>query len=1684
MTTSENATPLPITEAQRGIWVAQQIDPLSPRYNCGGYLEITGEPSFETLSRAIDAALAECEALRVNFVCNDSNPGQTVCPVAPNTLEFVDLRKSDDAEQLAVSIMSEDLSIARNLLAAGLIRQMLFVLPDSRCFYYLRYHHILMDGYGQIVYWRRVAELYSAFSTGAEPPPAPARTLAAILEADAAYMASAAREGDRRAWADKLRDLPPPVDLGGRANGLARARLRRSVALPTPLVDKLHARSSRSRSRWSPIMLAAVAAYVRTLVPGDDVVLSLPVPARIGAAALGTPAMLANELPLRLQVGLEQTFDELVAHVTSSVGFVLEHQRYRGEALQRELASSARSGRIGAPVVNLITFDRPVTFGTCPASPHYLSSGPVDDLLVGCYGRMDGVNIDLVFDANPERYSPEDVARHQTRFLHVLDALLSADIRAPLGAIDLLLPAERARIDRWNATQRPFDLTGSLHRLIEGQARRIPDAVAAINGTSQLTYRQLDEQASRLAAHLLALGVAPGDRVGVAEYRSLEMPVALLAILKAGAAYVPLDPDQPADRTAFQIDDAAVRVVLTRSTLRERFAALDAPTLVCVDAVLPGLPAPVSPLPDVGPDAAAYVIYTSGSTGRPKGVAVPHRGVVNRLLWMQEQYRLTADDCVLQKTPYTFDVSVWEFFWPLIAGSRIVFAEPGAHRDPRRIGALIDAHRVTTIHFVPPMLDLFLEELNAGEAGSLRRVICSGEALRAETVGAFFRAFPPASGVELHNLYGPTEASIDVSHWRCGPGDADGLVPIGAPVANTQLHVLDTAGRPVPVGSTGELFIGGVQVALGYLNRPELNARCFVDDPFRAGGTLYRTGDLARWRSDGAIEFLGRIDQQVKIRGFRVEPGEIESALLAHPDVRQAVVGTWRVRDGETRLIAHVVMRDDTPLAHGEMVAHLGARLPEYMIPQHLMTLRALPLSRNGKIDRGALPMPDSDAPLPSSGAAHFDTAAERLLAEVWRELLGAAAQLAEQSFFSLGGDSMLAIRMRSHVERAGMTFDIQDVFQYPTLRALATRLRPHGGAVAPARLAPFALLAQADRARLPTGVVDAYPVAAMQGGMLYHAELDAQSSVYRVVTSLRMAARFDVALLRRSIDATVARHPLLRTGFDLSSFSEPLQLVYGGASAPIAVVDATDDSTAAFEARVSDWVADAKHHCFDVSKPPLMTFAVHLRDADCFQLSVIEHHAILDGWSDAAMLQEIVDRYAAALDGQELWLPALPSAYADFVAEERRVSADSAASEYWRSRLLEAEHTGLPRRALPCAAAGGSRHRGFEVPLAADSLAGLQSLAREAGLPLKSLLTAVHVAVLGLVAGWARVSTGLVVNGRLEHEGGDAVLGVFLNTLPLSIDASGLSFVAIARAAFEFERDSAPYRRYPFGAIQQVAGGLELDSYVNFIDFHAMWRQRGADGALIRDAVGVAETNYPLAANFLVDPIGGQLRAWLDCDVTQLDEAFCEQMAGYYARGVAALLATPEARVDEVELIGPDEVAQLASWNDTYLEYDVEATIHGAFELHAAERPGAIALVHRDREIGYGELDARANRLARHLVADGLAPGLLVGISLPRGIDMVVAMLAVMKSGCAYVPLDPDYPHDRLRFISEDAGLACLIADSTSSLVGLVPGAVLMDRDDALLSAGRSTSPACPVGSDAAAYVIYTSGSTGRPKG
>ncbi|QKW29935.1 amino acid adenylation domain-containing protein [Streptomyces seoulensis] len=1022
---------LPLTAAQSGMWYAQALDPLSPAQNTAECLEIDGPLDPAVFAEALRQVVAESDALRVRVQDSPDGPRQHVRAHVELPLLVEDLRAERDPERRALAWMRADLAEPFDLAAGPLFQHALFRVGDERWLWYQRIHHLVMDGYGYSLLVRRTAEVHTALARGEQPPACRFGRLADLVEDDAAYRASEAHAADRAHWTAAFADRPEAPRLAGRGALPSRTFRRRGARLSPEATERLRDLAAGLRATWPDVLIAAQALYVSRAAGRADVVLGLPMMGRMGGVALRVPGMVMNVLPLRLAVTPEATFAELVRQVVLGVREVRRHQRHRYEDIRRDLGLLGEQRALVGPLVNIMPFDYGVEFAGSPARARNLSAGPVEDLTVNVYDRADGHGLAIDHDGNPALYDDAALAAHQERFLHLLDRISGSDPHQPTAGLDIATPQELALVlEEFNHTEQPVPPT-TLIGPIEAQAARTPEATALVHGDTRLTYRELDERANRLAHHLQSLGARPGAVVAVSVPRSAELVVALLAVLKAGAAYLPLDPDYPAQRLAYMLQDAApVCAITDRAGRLPEDTGVPLVDLGTLD--VSGRPW-VNPARALTPAHPAYVIYTSGSTGRPKGVVVPHSAIDNRLRWMQHAYGLTGQDRVLQKTPSSFDVSVWEFFWPLREGATLVVAEPGAHKDPARLARLIREQAVTTCHFVPSMLQVFLAEPAAADcAGPLRRVFCSGEALPRESAHVFARTLP---GVALHNLYGPTEAAVDVTYHACDP-DGSGPVPIGRPVWNTRLYVLDAARRPCPPGVPGELYLAGRQLADGYLGRPELTAERFVTDPFGAPGSrMYRTGDVARWTEHGEVEYLGRTDHQVKLRGQRIELGEIEAALAAQDGVDGACALVREDRPGEQLLVGYVTGGADPAAVR----AGVARELPEHMVPSAVVALTAFPLGPSGKLERRELPPPV----FAGSGRGREPAdAREAALTRIFAAVLGLEHVGPDDTFFDLGGTSLLAVRLVARVrEEFGAELTIGSLFEAPTPAALAARL-------------------------------------------------------------------------------------------------------------------------------------------------------------------------------------------------------------------------------------------------------------------------------------------------------------------------------------------------------------------------------------------------------------------------------------------------------------------------------------------------------------------------------------------------------------------------------------------------------------------------------------------------------------------
>ncbi|MGN6215484.1 MAG: amino acid adenylation domain-containing protein [Solirubrobacterales bacterium] len=1204
-----------------------------------------------------------------------------------------------------------------------------------------------------------------------------------------------------------------------------------------------------------------------------------------------------------------------------------------------------------------------------------------------------------------------------------------------------------------------------LPRPFEAQAAQSAGATALVGEGGPVSYAELEERSGRVARWLSGLGIGRDDLVAICATRSPELIAGLLGVLRAGAAYLPIDPMLPMERVSTLLRASRAPLLLSDAGARGKLPGLGGVSLTELTAAGQRLgEGQVKTLPS----DLAYVIYTSGSTGEPKGVMCTHAGIDNRLRWMQRRFELERGDVVLHKTSIGFDVSVWEIFWPLSEGARLALAPPGAERDPELLGDFIRAHEVTVAHFVPAMLRMFVRSGEARRTPSLRLVACSGEALFPQLRDEFLAQ----SDARLHNLYGPTEASIDVTHHACRRGEPARAVPIGRPIDGVRVHVLDEERRPVPPGGEGEIHLGGVALARGYHGRPDLTAAAFVPDPFEPGERLYRTGDRGRWRSDGELEYLGRRDDQVKVRGVRIELGEVEATLATLAGVRECAV--LQLDGSGGGLVGFV---DEGAPEAGKLRRLLGRQLPDAAVPTRFVYLPAVPRLPSGKPDRAALRKSFERERIPfATGGGR--TKAERILAGVWREVLRIEEEEigADANFFALGGDSIRSIEVVFRCREEGLELTTQDVFRWQTLAAIAAAGSgaAERGTVS-ARRAPFGLLPAEDRKRLPAGVVDAFPLSSLLRGLMAEAATNPSYRLY--TTTLTLRGRYDRAALERALRELTHRHPILRSSLEMERFTRSLQVVFAETVSAVTEVDARGVSEDDWPTQFGHWIEEERRTPLEPSRPPLFRLTVHRR-RDRFFLTFTEPY--LDGWSATVVLTELLSLYEAELGGSVAPLPP-PSevSMVDLVGEERELLTEGSHRDAWQQLLAGAEEAELPRlTGLGDALEAPLR---LSVPVSSSTSQRLAELARELEVPLKTVLLAAHARVVAALSGREDVVCGLMVNGRPEARGGERAAGMFLNVVPLRIGAVPGSWVELIEAVHGAEAEALPWRRYPYQRLLGDLGGRALfDTVFNFTRFRPYAEWSGEEVELL-EVDGTDQTYFRLTAQASVG-LRGEVRCALEFNPDGFSRRQVDQIVALYARTLEQIAASPRVRHELAPLVAAGEGTR-AGPEATVPSQRLEALL----EQRIVEEPEAIAFVEESGRCTYADLGRDSELTARRILeaGGGSAPA-RVGVCMRRSAGAVAAMLAALRLGAAFVPLDPASPSARLAAILADAAPEVVFTDGAGARA-LPPFGGPVLRGEGAAGPGPSVGdPAIGAAAtpDDPAHVLYTSGSTGSPRG
>ncbi|MEU8180868.1 amino acid adenylation domain-containing protein [Micromonospora sp. NPDC049047] len=1623
----------PLSVSQGRLWFLHELSRHDPTLNIPAAVRLVGELRVDDLERAIGRLVARHEVLRTAFVSVDGEPTQVVRPAAAFELPVV---ASTDVEGLA----REEALRPFVLDGGSLLRARLVRVAEREHVLLLTVHHLVADGWSLGVLARELGALYDG---DADLPPL------SLQYGDFAVwqrqqLASGVYEPQLAYWRERLKDLarlglttdrPRPAVMRFRGS-------RRSVVVRESTATGLQALARAHGATLFMVLLAGWKAVLYRYTGQSDVVVGTPVAGRSRPELESLIGFFVSTLVLRTRVDGDVSFVDLLGRVRETALEAYAHQDVPFERLVQELAPQRDLSRNPLFDVMLTLQNTPMpaqSWKDVRLVPLDLDRGSSQfDLFMALSPRPDG-GLDATLEYDSDLFDGATIERMVEHYQVLLDGVAVAP-ESPVADLPLMTGAERAWLAAWNDTGTPQEHETVIESFAE-QVRRTPDAVAVVSADERLTYRELDDRVSRLARSLVGAGVGPGTVVGVLLPRGVPMVVTLFAVLRAGGAYLPLGPDEPQERLAFMLAEAAAPLVLTVSSLAGRVTT---PTWELDDDRWRREPT-AEPAP-VRPGDLAYVIYTSGSTGRPKGVMIEHRALANRIRWAQRYFGLTADDVVLQKTTYTFDVSVWEFFWPLAVGARLVVAAPDAHRDPALLSDEIERHGVTTIHFVPSMLRAFVAAGQEARCRSLRRVISSGEALAWDLSQQFLATYD----CELYNLYGPTEAAIDVTAWRCRSDGLPGTVPIGRPIDGMKVAIVDGAGRQVPVGVPGEALLGGVGLARGYLGRPDLTAERFVTDTvLGSGGRLYRTGDLMRLRADGELEFLGRVDEQFKLRGYRIEPGEIEAVLREHPGVDDCAV----VKNGEM-LVGYLA--GDAGLRADDVRAYLAGRLPDHLIPAGFVRVDALPLTPSGKVDRHALPAPER---LLSAGTASAppSTPTQLILADMWRDVLDVPEVGLDDDFFAVGGHSLAAMRLLSRVNDAfQVQVDLRDFFREPHFRGLADALEESwraGPGTADLPLTPLDSRA------------DGIELSPAQRRLWALCQLETASTAYNIPAVVRLVGELRVDALEQALTRLVARHEVLRTSF-VAVDGEPVQIVGPATPFDLTVVDSSDVQRLAREEAVRPFVLDGRSL--------LRARLVRVADREHVLLLTI-HHLIADGWSMGVITRELAALYAGTTD-----LPDLPVQYGDFAVWQRRW-LDGGVLEpqlaYWRERLKDLSRleltTDRPRRAV-------MRFQGSRVSTAVP-LQELQALARAHGATLFMVLLAGWKAVLYRYTGQSDVVVGTPVAGRSRPEL-ESLIGFFVSTLVLRTRVDGdVSFVDLLGRVRETALEAYAHQDVPFERlVQELAPQRDLSRNPLFDVMLTLQNTPMPPlslPGLEMQAVDIDPGLSRADLSVLATPDGDHLRLDFEYDSDLFDAATIERLATHYRTLLESVVTAPTARIADLPLMTPDEQALLAAWNDTTRpELAPHRTVDELFVEQVRRTPDAMAV----DQLTYQDLNERVSRLARALAGADIGPGTVVGVMLPRDVRMVVAVLAVLRAGAAYLPLDPDYPAQRLEFMLAETGAPLVL--TIGALAGRVTTNSWQLDDDRWHD--RPTADPTPARPDQLAYVIFTSGSTGRPKG
>ncbi|PYC13225.1 non-ribosomal peptide synthetase, partial [Pseudomonas mosselii] len=1617
-------------------------------------LRFASPARLQAFAEALDWVIQRHDILRTALAWEYlDQPLQVVWRRAPLVCEAVE--PNGDEEVLGQLRARFDTHHYRmDLGQAPLLRLVHAQARDGEVLALLLFHHTVMDHTGLDIV-RREIQAYLAGERARLPAPVPFRDL----------LARSRQAQDEQAheafFGAMLADIDEPTLAFGVQEVAGQSMDEARLTLASSLSQRLRAQARLLGVSPASIMHLGLARLLGALSGRESVVFGSVLLGRMAAGEGGEQAlgMFINTLPLRVDLhgqgvreALLVTHRQLTALLGHEQAPLALAQRCSGVVAPTPLFNSMLNYRHSAAgdAADVIAVAPGIDVVGAEERTNYPLSLAVDDL-----GEDLRLTVQTLADWGAERLC----GQLRQVFEGLVEALEQQPER-PLLDLPVLTAEERRHLlVDCNDTVVDHDLDLPLHALFEHQAQLRPEAIAVQTDGERLSYRQLDEQANRLAHHLIELGVKPDDRVAICVERGVSMVVGLLAILKAGGAYVPLDPGYPVGRIRHMLEDSAPLAVLVHSATRGVPGEVAVPQVDLDQPTWEALPATCPRVTGLTPRHLAYVIYTSGSTGTPKGVMVEHRSVVNLVRWAAGLCPTRAGGALLHKTPISFDASVWELFWPLGSGLRLVLARADGQRDADYVAREIIERQVSVVQFVPALLQQFVEQARSAQCTSLTDIVCGGGELTEALARQVRQRLPQ---VRLHNVYGPTETTVDCSVWTLDPGQPipPGALPIGRPIDNTRLYVLDAHDQPVPWGVAGQLHIGGAGVARGYLGLPEQQAERFIASPFAKGERLYRSGDLVRQAADGSLAFLGRNDHQVKLRGLRIEPGEIEACLNRLPGVREALVLVHQHPHSGPRLVAYHTGQAQAAQALRESL--LG-QLPEYMVPALFIHLEAMPLTPNGKVDRKALPTPEA----PTRQYQAPEGPVEAVLAAIWTDLLGVEAVGRDDNFFELGGHSLLAVRLVERMRQQALEADVRVLFSQPTLAALAASVGGRATVTVPAnripvgctRITPDMLpLASLDQdaintlvRQIPGGVAnvqDIYGLAPLQQGILYHHLASEGADPYVVQARFAFAGQTELDAFVAALNQVIARHDILRTSLHWQGLDEAVQVVWR--EAPLVPSPALDTLR------------------LDLGQAPLLRLSRQVQ-AGRLEATLLLHHILLDHTA----VEQLVAEVGALLQGQTALPDSVP--YRNYVAQAR-LGADPQADEALFRDLLgdidePTEVFGLREAQVDTGLVGESRQ-----PLEPELGARLRGQARALGVSVASLVHQAWGQVLAQLSGREDVVFGTVLLGRLQGgEGADRALGMFINTLPLRVSVGAAGAADGVRLTHQRLARLLAHEQASLALAQRCSGVPASQAlFTSLLNYRhsAGQPEHGPAWAGIELLTAQERSNYPLVVS--VDDYGNDFRLTVQAVAPVDGGRVCQLLRSALLQLVTALEQAPMSALNSLHCLPEAERERvLRQFNVTAREYPHDLAVHRLFEVQATNSPDALAVVQGQHRWTFAQLEADANRMAYYLLEQGVRAGDRVALLLPRSFDLLAAQLAVSKCAAVFVPLDGNAPAERQAFMVADSQARLVLTHSDQPQVD---GARRVELDRLDLSGYADAPLGLAVDAGSAAYIMYTS--------